>query len=465
MELPSYLPKSHLVSEDELLSFEITSSFSYLKVWEKYKMDKAMATFDVLTRDMPKNRNFMVFTGLEEIVQTILNLKFSNSDIEILKKSGVINKKNADYLKTFKFSGSIDAMEEGTIFFPGEPILRVTAPLREATLFYVYFTTVIPSNTIFSTKCIRLVLVAKGKNIVVGANRAHSFESMAKCIRSAYIVGCMPGSSPGYIRKYGFEETKFIKATVHYFIKSFPSELEAMSTFAETFPDNEATLIVDTYDFARGVENAIQVCQQLKRKGKKVHSLYIDSGDLSESVTFARRKLDQAGLQDVEIMIARNLNEWRIKELMDKKIPFDSCLVVTEPATSFDDPRLEIVYKMAQLEDRGVVRQTMKLSPEKKSLPGRKQVYRIMENNKIKKDIIGLEDEDVRGKKLLVPIIKNGKLVYGLPKISEIREYTAKQVKQLPERLRELEVQIPSYKVEISPGLRKLSKMTQEKVH
>lgn len=462
MNLPKHLPKSHLTALKELPAFEVTSNFAFLPVWEKYKIDKAIVTFDVVIRDMPFNRNFMVFAGLEEIVKAILNWKFLKQDIEVLKKSGVINESVVKFLENFKFTGSVSAMKEGSIFFPGEPILRLTAPLREAVLFYILFTTAVSSNTVFTNKCIRLALAGKNKTILIGATRAHGFEAVAKCIRSAHIAGCVAGTASGHIRKYGFDFSKVLKGVMHHFIKSFDSELEAMAAFADFFPNNEATLIVDTYDFKKGVENAIKVCQQLKKKNKKIYSIFIDSGNLHIRACYARKELDKAGLKDVKIMISSGLNEWKVEKLIAQKTPFDICLVATEVATSYDDPKLEVVYKMAQIDKGGVIRQTMKLSPEKKSLPGCKQVYRVIEKGKMKKDIIGLQNENVRGEELLIPVIKNGELVYNLPKLSEIRDYTALQVKQLPERLKRLETQEPGYKVEISPGLKKLTTETQK---
>lgn len=195
-----------------------------------------------------------------------------------------------------------------------------------------------------------------------------------------------------------------------------------------------------------------------------INFCFVIHRDLYERSVWAREQLDEAGFQDVKIMVASNLNEWRIRELVDKKAPCDSFMAITELTTSSDAPSLEVVYKMAQIEHKGVIRQTMKLSPEKKSLPGRKQVYRVMEKGKMKKDIIGLEGENVKGKELLIPVIRNGKLVYKLPKLSEIKDYVAGQIKQLPEKLKKLAVQTPPYQIEISPGLKKLTKATQDKV-
>lgn len=460
------LPKSHLVSDKELPGFEIISNFAFLTVWEKHGIDKSITTFDVIVRDMPINRNFMVFAGLEETMRAILNWKFLKADIDILKKTGTINESIAKYLENFKFTGDISAMKEGGIFFPGETVIRVTAPLREASLFYILFTTAIPSNTIFANKCIRLALTAgKDKTIIVGTTRAHGFETLAKCVRSAYITGCATGTAVGYIRKYGFECPKVLKGVMHHFIKSFPSELEAMIAFAEAFPNNEASLIVDTYDFKKGVENSIKACKHLKKKGKKIYSIFIDSGNMHIRTCYARKQLDKAGFKDVGILISSGLNEYKLEKMREEKTPYSTALIATEVVTSYDDPKLECIYKMAQLEKNGVVRQTMKLSPEKKSLPGKKQVFRVIENGKMQKDIIGLEGEKVKGEKLLIPIIKKGKLVYKLPKVSEIKDYVASQVKQLPDRLKKLETQEPPYKVAISQGLKQLSRETKNEVH
>jgi len=457
MKLPNYLPKSYYFTDDDMPLFESTAAFAFCNVLYKKGKNKEIATFDLVVRDMPNNRNFMLFGGLEEIIVYILNLRFKNKHIKSLLKAGLIGKEFASYLKKFKFSGSVHAMKEGTPFFPGEPVLRIIAPVIEANLFYIALTNITSSNTIFLTKSIRARLSAGDKTLLTNAGRAQGLEAGSKYLRAAFLTGFTTNLQLSGVEKFKIPlPAKLYKATFHAYIKSFPTEFEAMMVFAEEYPDNEATFMVDTYGLKNGMESVIKVCHKLKEKGKSIFSVFVDSGDLYEGAVYARKELDEAGFPDVKIILASNLNEWKIKELMDKNVPADSFMAITELGTSYDDPKLEVVYKMAELDDGKIVRQTMKFSPGKKSLPGRKQVFRAEENNRFIKDVIGIENENVAGEKLLIPMIEKGKLVYQLPRLEEIKEYIKKEVGKLPEKYKQLEVQALVYPVEISPKMQGL---------
>lgn len=464
MRIPDYIPKSHLFNDDDLPLFESASSFAFCQVFKKQGMDKMIGTFDVVVRDMPTNRNFMIFGGLEEIIVSILNWNFREHHIKVLRENNIIGDEFASYLKSFKFSGSISAMKEGTVFFPGEPIIRITAPIVEANLFYIFLLNAVVSHTVFMSKTIRSVIAAKDKIILTNAGRAQGFEAGTKFVRAAYLVGATPALQLSPVLKWGISlPQKFVKSSFHAFIKAFPTELAAMSAFAEQFPDREATLMVDTYNFEQGVKNAIKVCEQLKKKGGGLASIFIDSGDLHERAVWTRKQLDDAGFTDVKILLASNLNEWRMQELLEKKTPCDFFMAITELATSSDDPKLEIVYKMAEINDGKSIRQTMKMSSRKKSLPGCKQVYRQEKHGKIIKDIIGLEKENIEGRKLLTPMVQDGQLIYQLPRLDEIKDYIKIEVEKLPDKYKRLKVQEPTYKVEISSALNKIVKDFEKK--
>jgi len=457
MKLPNYLPKEYYLTSDDMPLYEGTATFAFCNVLFKKGMGNSIATFDLLVRDMPNNRNFMLFGGLEEMIVHILKLRFKDKHIKSLLKAGLIDKEFSAYLKKFKFSGSVYAMPEGTPFFPGEPVLRVIAPVIEAHLFYLSFLTILISNTVFLTKAIRVSLAAGEKSLLTAAARAHGFEAGYKLVRSAYLTGFSTSIqlSPGEKLKIPIP-VKIYKSTFHSYIKSFPTEFEAMMSFAERFSDGEATLMVDTYGLENGMESAIKVCQKLKEKGKSINAVFVDSGDLYEGAVYARKKLDEAGLPNVKIVLASNMDEWKIKKVLDKGAPVDSFMVVSDLSVSLDDPKLEVVYKMAELDDGKTVRQTMKLSVGKKSFPGRKQVFRIEKDGKFVKDTIGIENENVTGEKLLIPMIKKGKLAYKLPRLEEIKEYIKKEVKKLPEQYKQLEVQSPVYPVAISLKMQEL---------
>ena len=451
MSMPSKFPKSYLALDEETPFLEPATSFGIVRAWLKHGKEDATATFDLLVREMPKIRNFLVFTGLEEMVQTILNWRYSEKYVKILEEWGYLDRSTKKFLKNFKFTGSLYAMPEGSVFFQGEPVVKIVAPIAQAALLYNFLVNALCTNTTFSSKCIRVRLAAEGKQLVTGAIRGHAMESMIKYMRGAYITGFDFMLAPVFSEKYGVRFPRPFKGMHHHFVKSFSSELESMSAIAKVFP-NEANLILDTYDMKSGIENALRVCREMKKKKKGIGAVFIDSGDLAKWARYVRNRLDQAGFHKVRIMLASDLNEWKIRDLIRKKVPFDGCMLVTEPITSADAPILEAVYKVAQIEEEGIVRPTMKFSPKKMSLPGDKQVYRIFKDGKMQKDTIGLDKEYIAGKKLLVPIIKNGRLVYQLPTLETIRDYTAAQVTRLPEQLKSLAMY--RYPVSISSGLK-----------
>jgi nicotinate phosphoribosyltransferase len=363
----------------------------------------------------------------------------------------------AKKLREFKFTGDVFAMREGEIFFPGEPVLKFSGPLWQLEMLYLWLTIVVSSNTIFSTKAIRTIIAARGKPVIMFGARAQSFESAWKALRSFYICGGIPSSSHFYyLNKTNMWPEKLLNAHTHPFIMSYPSELAAMKAFAQAFPNDEAVILVDTYNFEKGIENFIKVAKLIRKQGGKLSTLYIDSGDLVERAKYARKKLNESGLNDIKILVSGNLDEWYIKNLINRKIDCDGFALATEIVTSADDPKLEVVYKAASIiEPNGHIRHVMKLAPGKKSYPGDKQVFRVKRLGKFYKDIIGLEGESVEGERLLVPVIKEGRLAYNLPKLEEIKDYVKQRVEQLPSDLKSIDKTV-TYPVELSLGLEKL---------
>ncbi len=463
MQLPKYLPKSQFFTAEDLPLFEVTSTFAYCQVLKKLKMDKAIATFDLYVRDMPKNRNFLLFGGLEEIITHILQWRFNDNQIKVLLKQGVIGPELAGYLKKFKFRGSVHAMKEGTVFFPGEPIVRVTAPIIDANLFYVLLLNAVASHTVFLSKTVRSVLAAKDKIVVTNGGRALGFEIGAKYVRSAYITGCRTSLQFSPLLKYKIPlPDKCLKASFHAYIKSFPSEYEAFKALVDQFPNFEVSLMIDTYDFDKGLENAIEICRYLKKKKKGIAAIFIDSGDLKARCRLVRRKMDRAGFSNVKILVASNMDEWKIREFIDKGVPCDIFMAITELVTSADDPKLEIVYKMAEITNNGVTRPTMKFATGKLSLPGVKQIYRLSKNGIYCGDTIGIVGEKIGGKPLLIPVIVRGKLVYKLPKLDAIRSYVKEELAKLPAEFKKLYPPPRKYPISISSGLRKIIRVVKK---
>ena len=449
--------KSMRFSDSDLPLFLMAGGFAMWRSWKSIGFHKTRATYDLYIRDLPENRNFFVFTGLEEIIHDIINWKFQPKDIGALLEYDLIDQEMADELADFKFDIDIAAMPEGTVCFPNEPVMRLTGSIYKLELLYLYIVNAVTSNTVFSSKCIRVVLAAKDKTFVLPTTRSQSFESSFKCMRAMYICGGTPSSSQlSFWNKYGLKPEKAFTASTHAFIKSFDSEEYAMFVYGDTFHDSLVPMLVDTYNFENGIENFVRAAKKLKEKHHQVSLLvYLDSGDLIQGAYHARRRLDEEDLHEVQIIASGNINEYKVREIVDQGVPIDMFLGITEIVNSSDAPSLEAVYKLAQLETEQGARGVMKLAKGKKSYPGRKQVFRISDHNgKWLKDVLALEDEECEGQKLLLPFLKNGQLVREIPELPAIREYVITQLEKLPDRLKSLES--AHYELEFSPGMLKL---------
>lgn len=443
--------------------FDLDQIYMTSSMWYDTKMKDTWATFDLIVRDMPKNRNFLIFAGLEEMATHLQNWKYTNEQIAMLKKMELISDTFAKFLKTVKFEGDVYAMPEGSIFFNNEPIVRITAPLIQGNLLTAFMMTCLSSNTIYSSKFVRSVIAAKDKNVIGPSPvRAHGFESAFKAQRSAYIVGSKQVPSPVVRNFLNIPMGDNATIAYHAFVNSYESEQEAMQVAAD-HAKVDLSLMVDTYDYDKGIKNAIVIGKQYEKMGKSL-KIVVDSGDLYENVVKVKRKIDEAGLKNIRIVVASNLDEYKITDLMKKKIPANTFIVCTEALTSSDDPKLEVVYKISEIiEKDGRIINKMKLSPGKMSFPGRKQVYRKFKNSHFEKDIIGLEGEKGLGEPLLRPIFKKGKLVYNLPSVIKIRDYVSEQLKQMPEKYLEIE-KTYKYPVEISEKLQKLIIETKKEI-
>jgi nicotinate phosphoribosyltransferase len=440
--------KHFFLPEDARL-FDYDQIFSVSSLWVELGMEKVTATFDLLVRNMPKNRNFLIFGGLDEIIEAIKNWKFTEEEIKFLLDNQVITEKMASLLKDYKFSGDIHAMPEGTIFFPNEPIVRLTGYIWEINLFTFFLMNAITSNTIPLSKIVRSNLAAEGKVKVITCpvTRAHSHESSLKFGRAAYLLGHPSGMVPGFAKKFNLKMTKPSTKAYHAFIQSFPDELEAMRKAAEIFP--EIGFMIDTYDVKNGLENTIIVAKE----GRKISSVVLDSGknvtDYINQAKYVRERLNSEGLFDIKITVAGNFNENKILEIKDA--PIDSVILSSEAIVSADSPKLDVVLKLAEINVEGVRKPCAKLSNGKESYPGKKQVFRTIKDGCIHSDIIGLEDEDI-GAPLLKCMISNGNFVYQSLELDQIKEYTLNQINSLPFHLKDI-TRDAEFKVAISERL------------
>jgi nicotinate phosphoribosyltransferase len=387
-------------------------------------------------------------------------MKFNSEHISYLRKQGF--KENfLNYLRHFKFTGEVWSVPEGTIVFPNEPLLRVTAPVIEAQIIESFLLNTINVQTTIATKAARVVSAAQGKPIVeFGLRRTQGTDAGMKAARCSYIAGCNGTSNVLAGMTYNIP---IFGTMAHSFVLLFNREIEAFRAFAQTFPKT-STFLVDTFDDIKGVEKAVIVSKELAKKGFRLNSIRLDSGDLVEISIKARKLLDENGLDHVKIFASGDLDEYRVEELLKKGAQIDAFGVGTRMSTSEDRPYVDIIYKLSEkIDKKGKVVPVMKLSQGKVTLPGRKQIFRIKDSNgKFVKDVIGLHHEKVKGELLLAKVMEKGETTFDLPTLEAIRDNTLENLSKLPEEYKRLR-NAPSYPVELSRGLtRMMSELTKE---
>jgi len=414
-----------------------------------------LATFDLFIRKLPANRSYYVFAGLEQALLFLKNMKFNTEQIDYLRAQG-FKDDFLNYLKKFKFTGEVWAVPEGTIVFPNEPLIRVTAPIIEAQLVESFLLNIVNLQTMIATKASRVVHASQGRPVIeFGLRRTHGTDAGMKAARSSYIAGCAGTSSVLAGMKY---EIPIFGTMAHSFVMFFNSEIEAFRAFTKSFPQ-KSTLLIDTYDDIKGAENAAVVAKELEKKGLRLSGVRIDSGNLIDISKKVREILDERGLNYVKIFASGDLDEYKIEELLRKGAKIDSFGVGTRMSTSEDRPYVDIIYKLSEkMGKNGKFTPTMKLSKGKMTLPGRKQVFRVEdESGNFAKDMIALHDEKVEGEPLLVKVMNKGEIVYDLPTLEDVRKRALENLSKLPEEIKKLK-KTKRYPVMLSPKLRKLLK-------
>ena len=419
------------------------------------------ATFDLFIRRLPENRSYFLFAGLEQALLYLQSIKFTDEHLSYLKKQG-FNQQFLNYLKNFKFTGDVWAVSEGTVAFPNEPLIRVTAPIIEAQVVETFLLNTINLQTMIATKASRVIHAAKGKAVIeFGLRREQGIDAGLKVARCSYIAGCQGTSNVLAGMAYGIP---VFGTMAHSFVMSYPKELDAFRAFAKTFP-NKSTLLIDTYDDIAGAEKAVVVAKELEAKGFRLGGVRLDSGDLAETSKKIRKILDDNGLEYVKIFASGDLDEFKLAELQSNGARIDSFGVGTKMGTSADRPYLDVIYKLCEtMTAPDVFSPIMKLSKDKITLPGRKQVYRFKdaEGNYVK-DVIALANEKVDGEPLLIKVVDKGKLTYKLPSLNETRTYASENLSKLPEQCKAL-TNAQEYPVELSLNLQNLIKTLKQQI-
>jgi nicotinate phosphoribosyltransferase len=419
------------------------------------------ATFDLFIRRLPENRSYFLFAGLEETLQYLRNITFTDEHLSYLKKQG-FNQDFLEYLRGFKFTGEVWAVPEGTVAFPNEPLIRVTAPIIEAQLVETFLLNSINMQTMIATKTSRVVHAANGKSVIeFGLRREPGIDAGMKVARSSYIAGCQGTSNLLAGMVYGIP---VFGTMAHSFIMSYPKEIDAFRAFAKTFP-HKLTLLIDTYDDLAGTEKAVIVAKELAAKGFRLGGVRLDSGDLAETSKKVRKILDDNGLGYVKIFASGDLDEFKIMQLIEEGARIDAFGVGTKMGTSADRPYLDVIYKLCEtLNADGSFSPIMKLSKDKITLPGRKQVFRFKnEAGVFTKDVIALSDESMEGESLLVKVMENGKLIYELPSLNQVRAKASDSLSKLPAEYKLL-TNAPMYPVELSQKLQDLIETTKSQL-
>jgi nicotinate phosphoribosyltransferase len=428
--------------------YELTMCASY---FDNKKFEPA--TFDLFIRRLPENRSYFLFAGLEQALLFLKSAKFTEEHLSYLKKQG-FDRQFLEYLRDFKFTGDVWAVPEGTVAFPCEPLIRVTAPIIEAQLIETFLLNTVNLQTMIATKASRVVHAAKGKAVIeFGLRREHGVDAGMKVARCSYIAGCQGTSNVLAGLAYGIP---VFGTMAHSFVMSYDKEIDAFRAFAKTFP-NKSTLLIDTYDDIAGAEKAATVAKELEKKGCRLGGVRLDSGDLAEISKKVRKLLDEKGLRYVSIFASGDLDEFKIAELLKNGAKIDAFGVGTKMGTSADKPYVDVIYKLCEtMSEKGSFSPIMKLSKGKATLPGRKQVFRFKDKNgNFAKDEIALADEKVKGEPLLVKVMENGEITCDLPSLDEIRATASENLSKLPEKYKKL-TNAPTYPVVLSQDLENL---------
>ena len=436
-----------------LLASPLTTDLYQLTMLNAYYEHRMAETavFELFVRKLPDNRNFMMAAGLEQALEFLEHLRFTPEELEWIEASGKFSRGFAAHLERLRFTGDVHAAPEGTIFFPDEPVLRVTAPLPEAQLVETRLINLVHFETLVATKAARSVIAAPGKLMVdFGLRRAHGAEAGLLAARAAYIAGYSGTATVAAGQQLGIP---IFGTMAHSFVEAHDDEAAAFQRFAESTPQN-VVLLIDTYDTEAAARKVVALAPRLAQRGIRVKGVRLDSGDLAALARSVRRILDEGGLSEATIFASGNIDEWRIRDLLAGGAPIDGFGVGTSLVTSSDAPYLDAVYKLQEYAGRA----RRKRSTGKATWPGRKQVYRHYDRaGRFEHDVITVEDDEREGEPLLVPVMRNGRRLHAPESLATIRERAAAQLTKLPERLRALESAATPYRVEIAPALRKLA--------
>ncbi len=432
--------------------YEITMANGYFK----NGMTEDIGYFDMFFRKVPDDGGFAIMAGVEQLIEYIKGLTFSEEDIEYLRGRGTFEEEFLDYLRNFRFTCDVWSVKEGTPIFPGEPIITVRGPVIQAQFIETMVLILINHQSLIATKANRVVRAAEGRGVMeFGTRRAHGISAAVYGARAAYIGGCLGTACTMADREFGIPS---VGTMAHSWIQMFDSEYEAFKKYAEVYPDN-CVFLVDTFNVLKsGIPAAIRVFKELKPINMGIR---IDSGDVTYLTKKARKMLDNEGLQDCKIIVSNSMDEYIIRDVLLQGAQIDSFGVGERLITAKSEPVFGGVYKLVALEKNGKMIPKIKISENvgKITNPAFKELYRIYDNDtgKALADVITLDGEgapkpgpdgtyeifhpeavwkrqslkNFTAVNLRIPLFVNGECVYTSPPIDEIKEYCKEQINTL----------------------------------
>lgn len=411
--------------------YQLTMAQAYLRSGQT-----AEATFSLFVRNLPPDRGFLLFAGLEDVLGYLADLRFTQQDLDYLQSTGQFGDDLIEYLAEFRFTGSVRAMDEGTAYFANEPLIEVTAPVIEGQIVETFLINQVNMASLFATKAARVVKATGGAGVAdFAARRTHGTDAGNKFARASYIGGFVGTSNVGAGARYGIP---IIGTMAHSFITSFDGELAAFRAYADAFPDS-TTLLVDTYDTVEGIEAAIVVAHELESRGSRLVGIRLDSGDMDCLSRIVRHMLDAASLGYVQIVASGGMDEFSIEALVKRGAPIGAYGVGTLAGVSADAPWSDTAYKQVTYDGRPVA----KFSPGKATYPGPKQVWRCFDegDGRVAHDHLTSADADSpepNATTLLHEVMRDGEVIGDLPSLDQVRNRARLELGRLPESVQGL---------------------------
>lgn len=436
----------------------LTTDLYELNMVQAYldKGEDKEAVFEFFVRRLPPRRGFLLAAGLDDALDYLERLRFSAAEIDWLKSTGRFRDNLLDYLKNFRFTGDVHAIPEGSVCFPNEPLIRITAPLPQAQLVESRLINILHFQTLIASKAARMVLAAPGKILSdFGLRTAHGAEAGLYSARASYIAGFAGAANVLAGERYG---VPIVGTMAHSFVEVHDDEMTAFENFARARPQG-VILLIDTYDTEQGARKVVELAPRLAADGIAIRGVRIDSGDLTAMARKVRGILDDGGLSEVIILVSGGINEDVLQTMMKEKAPIDGFGIGVNLAASVDVPALDCAYKLQEYAGKP----KRKLSEGKATWPGRKQVWRAYDaDGRRSGDILSLENDRQPGEALIVPVMRAGTRVAPVPTLAQIRERAAGDLKRLPGPLARLESGF-EYPVNVADALTALAKQIEAK--